>query len=176
MTLSGQKFRDNSLSMTIGIAYGVVTTTDGREDLEQFPYSEWRRGGGAEKVPSEISYSATPNNEAQWGYDIAPRSVKFAWTKLELDQQERPDELELILKALEGMQYLDPNHDQEANRFLSYFSKDQVDIVAEYLTRVREYVRDHPPHGFHQAFLSVTPVDLVVTVPAVGDDLHRKLD
>jgi hypothetical protein len=162
--------------MTIGITYGVVKTTNGREDIEEFIFSEWPSGGNAEKVPSEISYSAAPRGEGQWGFDIAPGSLKLFWTKLELDQQERPDELELILKALESMKYLNPNEVQEADGFPSYPAKDPVDIVAEYLTRVREYVRDHPPSNFHQAFFSTTPVDLVVTVPAVRDDLHQKLD
>jgi hypothetical protein len=162
--------------MTIGITYGVVETTGGTERFEEFVYSEWPYGGNAEKVPSEISYSAAPGNEGQWGCDIAPGSLKFAWTKLELDQQERPEELKLILRALEGMKHMDPDHVQEAHRFSSHPAKDPVDIVADYLTRVREYARDHPPFGFHQAIFAVTPVDLVVTVPAVSGDLHQKLD
>jgi hypothetical protein len=162
--------------VTIGISYGVVKTTGGTEHFEEFVYSEWPHGGNDEKVPSEISYSTASGNEGQWGYNIAPGSLKFAWTKLELDQQERPDELKLILKALEGMKLMDPNHVPGAHRFSSHLAKDSVDIVADYLTRVREYVRDHPPSGFHQAFFAVTPVDLVVTVPAVSGDLHQKLD
>jgi hypothetical protein len=162
--------------MAIGINYGVAKMMGGTESLEEFIFSEWPGGGNDRKVPSEISYSVASPGESQWGYDIAPGSLKFVWTKLELDQQERLDELDLILKALEGMKYMDPNHVQEAHRFPSHPARDSVDIVADYLTRVREYVRDHLPSNFHQAFFDVTPVDLVITVPAVSDDPYRKLD
>jgi hypothetical protein len=159
--------------MTIGITYGVVKMTGGTESLEEFIFQEWPEGGNNLEVPSEISYSVASHGGSQWGYDIAPGSLKLVWTKLELDEQERLDELDLILKALEGMKYMDPNHIQEAHRFPSHPAKDPVDIVADYLTRVREYVRDHPHPGFHQAFFDVTPVDLVVTVPAVSDDSYQ---
>jgi hypothetical protein len=162
--------------MAIGINYGVVKMIGGTESLEEFVFSDWLHGGNSLKVPSEISYSVASHGESQWGCDIAPGSLKFVWTKLELDQQERLAELDLILKALESMKYMDPNHVQEAHRFPSHPARDSVDIVADYLTRVREYVRDHPPHGFHQAFFDVTPVDLVVTVPTVSDDPYQKLD
>ena len=90
--------------MMIGITYGLVTTSGGREHVEEFICSAWP-GRNEQKVRSEISYSAAPSGEFhQWGFDIAPGSLKLVWTKLELDQQERPDELELILKALDRME------------------------------------------------------------------------
>jgi hypothetical protein len=147
----------------------VVRTEGGKENVEEFLYSEWPKGHGVKKVPSEISYSVTRGGESQWGFDIAPGSLKFVWTKLELDQQERPEELVLILKALDGMKNLDPEKIREADRFPSYPAKDPVDIVAEYLTKAREYVRDHPPNRLHPTYLSMTPIDLVVTVPAVSN-------
>ena len=157
----------------IGITYGVVTTSGGKEHVEEFICSAWP-GRNEQKVRSEISYSAAPSGEYhQWGFDIAPGSLKLVWTKLELDQQERPDELELILKAIDRMGNLDPDRIPEADGFSSYAAKDPVDIVAEYLTQVREYVRDHPPVDFHPSFLSTVPIDLVVTVPAVSDAIHQ---
>jgi hypothetical protein len=153
--------------VTIGITYCVLKTEGGRESLEEHVYTNWPKGGGFEKVPSEISYSTTSGVERQWGFDIAPGSLKFVWTKLELDQQERSEELVLILKALDGMGNLDPENIREADGLPSYPAKDSVDIVAEYLTKVREYVRDHPQ--LHPTYLSMPPIDLVVTVPAVSD-------
>jgi hypothetical protein len=154
----------------------VVRTRDGREDVVEFICSDWPKGGGAEKVPSEISYSTSHGGERQWGFDIAPGSVKLVWTKLELDQQERPDELALILKALDRMQNLDLMEIPEVDGLPSYPAKDPVDIVAEYLTQVREYVRDNPPSEFHPTYLSTMSIDLVVTVPAVSDTHHQQLD
>jgi hypothetical protein len=160
--------------MMIGIAYGVVKTNNGEEHVEEFVCEAWPRGNN-QKVPSEISYSAAPGGEHQWGFDIAPKSYKLVWTKLELDQQERPDELRLILRALDRMGNLDPEV-SEADEFRPDATMDPVDIVAEYLRQVREYIRDHPPADFHQSFLSTTPIDLVVTIPAVSDAIHQKLD
>lgn len=159
-----------------GINYGVVKTENGKEDVEEFVYLDWHKGGGVEKVPSEISYSATGGGERQWGFDIAPGSLKFTWTKLELDQQERPDELGLILKALDGMINLDARKIGGVYGFPSYPAKGPVDIIAEYLSRVREYVKDKPAGKLDQTFLSITPIDLVFTVPAVSNALHQRVD
>jgi hypothetical protein len=159
--------------MMIGITYGVVRTSGGKEHVEEFICLGWPLRN-EQKVRSEISYSAAPGGEHQWGFDIAPESLKLVWTKLELDQQERRDELEMILKAIDRMGNLDPERIPEADRFPSYAAKDPVDIVAEYLTQVREYVRDHPPVDFPSSFLSTVPIDLVVAVPVVSDAVHQK--
>jgi hypothetical protein len=161
--------------MMIGITYGVVTTSGGKERVDEYICLGWPRNN-EEKVPSEISYSAAPGGEHQWGFDVAPESLKLVWTKLELDQQERHDELELILKAIDGMGNLDPERIPEADGFPSYAAKGPVDIVAEYLTQVREYVRDHPPLDFPPSYLSTVPIDLVIAVPVVSDAIHPKSD
>ena len=141
----------------------------GKEDITEFISTNWPKGN-SDKVPSEISYSPADNRESQWGYDMSSGALKLVWTKLELDQQERPDELRMILKALRGMKNLDKRYIEESNGLPSYPSKDSVDIVAEYLSKVREYVIDHPPAKFkeaYSAYVSTLPIDLVVTVPAV---------
>jgi hypothetical protein len=153
----------------------VVKTENGKEVVEEFVYSDWHKGFGLGKVPSEISYFATMGGERQWGFDIAPGSLKFTWTKLELDQQARPDELVLILKALDGMKNLDARKIPGADGFPSYPAKDPVEIIAEYLTQVREYVKDNPPAGLHPTYLSTIPIDFIFTVPAVSNTLHQRV-
>jgi hypothetical protein len=98
------------------------------------------------------------------------------WTKLELDQQERPDELQLILDALNGMKNLDFEEIKKRNGLPSYPGKDPVDMVAEYLSEVRKYVMKHPPGDINETFLSTVPIDLVVTVPAVSEATRQISD
>jgi hypothetical protein len=64
------------------------------------------------KVPSVISYS--PSSEAeekQWGKDLSPDAEVMVNTKLELDVQDNlSDELDLIIRALDGMSNLNFDH------------------------------------------------------------------
>ena len=93
----------------------------------------------------------------------------MSWTKLEFDQQERVDELTLIAKALKGMKshYL-RDLQQTQSRMPSYPTGDAVDIVADYLTRVRECAIEELVELQGRHVLSTIPVDIVVTIPAVS--------
>ena len=74
------------------------------DDVEIVGY--WgSRMGNQDKVPSVISYSACSEaQEEQWGSDLSPDAIAMVNTKLELEvQDDKSDELELILQALDGM-------------------------------------------------------------------------
>lgn len=145
-----------------GFCYAVVGA-DGQND---FLVENWP-SAGSQKVPSQISYSPAPNGEHQWGFDIAPGSLNITWTKLELDDQKVPEELSMILRALDAMKDFNPAVIEQEHGLPSYPALDPVDIAADYLRYVREYVRDHPPRQLPTALLSTLPIDLVVTVPAI---------
>jgi len=87
------------------------------------------------------------------------------WTKMELDQQGRKQELKSILDALDGMKNLDLDKIRMENGLPSYPAREPVDIVADYLSKVREHVLKEL--GLHPTVLSDVITDLVVTVPAV---------
>jgi hypothetical protein len=130
---------------------------------------DWPKQGvrTEEKVPSEISYSGAPGGEGQWGYDISENSLKWQWTKMELDQQTRPDELRLILEAVIGMANLDIRKVDQSNGQALAYSKAPEDIVADYLSDVRAYLVRKLQLEYREIFTTLV-IDLVVTVPAVG--------
>ncbi len=141
------------------------------------------------KIPSVISYSAPGvNDEQQFGYDISPDAITMVNTKLELEpQDERVDELNLILQVLEGMRNLNFNHVKSIRSFPGYTwyvmlvsklicgrhlltlsappRKGPEDVVTDYLTKAfkcfdasTEYIAD---------VKQTNPVDIVVTTPVV---------
>lgn len=156
-------------SLLAGFCYAVAGTGDQNDFflIEQWPTRPNASSAGSQKVPSRISYSPAPNGEHQWGFDIAPGSLEIMWTKLELDDQKIYEELSMILRALDAMKDFDPAVIESEDGLPSYPAQDPVDIAADYLRYVREYVRDHPPRNLSTALLSTLPIDLVVTVPAV---------
>ncbi|OCK81694.1 actin-like ATPase domain-containing protein [Lepidopterella palustris CBS 459.81] len=122
------------------------------------------------KVPSEISFSAAPGRESQWGFDISQKATKMVWTKLELDQQERSDELRMILSALNGMKNLDLSAIEKSHGIPDYPAMDPEDIVADYLSKVRAHVVQTLVQTYGAEYLSIIPIDIVITVPAVWSD------
>jgi hypothetical protein len=120
-----------------------------------------------DKVPSEISYSATLEQSYQWGFNIDSDSQKMIWTKMELDQQGRQQELQWILDALIGMNNLDIHEIRRTNGLPSYPAKEPVEIVADYLSRVRAELITELNERHGSAVLAIMVIDLVVTVPAV---------
>jgi len=158
-----------------GFCYAVEGTGDQNhlflsEQWPTRPTASLVGRAGSQKVPSRISYSPAPNGEHQWGFDIAPGSLEIMWTKLELDDQNIHEELSMILQALDAMEDFDPAVIEREDGLPPYPALDPVDIAADYLRYVREYVRDHPPRNLSTAVLTTLPIDLVVTVPAIWSD------
>jgi hypothetical protein len=170
------KILGTHLTLKIGVAYREVTGDDDDDDDEDnhtVVITNWPKMVD-EKVPSEISYSLTPGAERQWGYDISPGARKMVWTKLELEQQERPDELRMILDALNGMRNLNFEDTMQRKELPSYPGKDPVDIVADYLTYIREHLVQELLQTYGAEYLSSLPVDLVVSVPAVSKSFRQQ--
>lgn len=133
---------------------------------------DWPGGVISDRVPSQISYTpVTPSQHyRQWGGYFAPGSTILRWTKLELDQQERTYELGHILDVLcdtnnldfEYIRHASDKHDQRQPFY------DPVDVIANYLARVRETLWAALLSQFGSVMLMTIPIDLVVTVPAVS--------
>lgn len=165
----------NTAYNTIGIAFGwagrehnnsnlgVEESDDGIDDVKSW------EGGGEVKVPSQIAYAAGREYSTQWGYDISPGTLRLLWTKLELLTQNRGEELDHILRALEGMKNLNFEHIEKSRGLPEYPAKEPVEIITDYLSLVREHVieRDLIPTLGRELF-ERTPVDLVVTCPTVS--------
>lgn len=142
-----------------------------REETEELWLENWPKQTDP-KVPSEISYSGANNSERQWGYDIGKNALTLIWTKLELDEGERSEELQLILNALKGMRNLDFREIRNQNGLPSYPAREPEDVIADYLSEVRKYAMINPPGKINRTFLNMVPIDLVVTVPSVSDAVY----
>lgn len=125
--------------------------------------------GTKEKVPSEISYSASPSGKVLWGSLIPPQAQRQVWTKLELDEQKRGDELKMLLELLTGIGNLDLTRFADRGGPPAYPGKDPVDIVADYLSHVKGQLIKNLEKTYEGVYLSM-PIDLVITVPAVWSD------
>lgn len=125
--------------------------------------------GNHDKIPSVISYSPTSRaGEQQWGASISPDAVTMVNTKLELDVQDnKSDELDLILQVLDGMNNLNFDHVAAAKGYPDYTWKVPEDIVTDYLTKVFQYLDEAVAH-FGAELRAKIPVDIVLTVPVVS--------
>lgn len=119
------------------------------------------------KIPSVISYSPSSHKgEQQVGASLSPDAVAMVNTKLELEAQDtRLDELDLIIRTLEGTKNLNFEHVKHAQGYPGYTWKSPDDIVTDYLTKVFEH--------FERATAYLTevkdniPVNIIVTTPVV---------
>ncbi|KAI9764968.1 MAG: hypothetical protein M1840_007890 [Geoglossum simile] len=152
-----------------GVAFHPVTGDQDHVNVDEIRILDQWHEDLSLKVPSAISFSPT----VRWGFKVDPGASALVWTKLELEQQERRDELWMILTALVGMNDLDYSKIVESAGLPQYPTKDPVDIVAEYLSKVREYLVHTIQDEYSPEYLSTTIVDLVVTVPAVWTDAAK---
>ena len=163
-----QLFQNGSLTVVKGFAYNEAVKGQNFDVKDIRVLRDWPGRRGEQKVPSEISYSISQESKEQWGFDIASSSRIMSWTKLEFGEQDRPDELRLIAKALEGMRNvnLEQLHATQ-DTVPSYPTGDAVDIAADYLRKVRETAQAELRRNIGPHLFSTIPVDLVLTVPAV---------
>ena len=162
---------DSLADVSLGVAFHPVTGDQDDVNVDEIRILDQWHDVGSLKVPSAISFSPT----VRWGFNVDQGAGALVWTKLELEQQERRDELWIILTALVGMNNLEYSKIVESAGLPQYPTKDPVDIVAEYLSKVREHLVHTIQNDYSSAYLSTTIVDLVVTVPAVGGALHQSL-
>lgn len=152
-----------------GVAFATPNTTNANlSDIEIMNY--WGpQMGNHDKIPSVISYSpAGPVGEQQWGYSLSREAVTMVHTKLELDVQEnKSDELDLLLQVLDGMKNLHFDHVIRSKGYPAYTWKVPEDIVTDYLTKVFEYL-EQAVSNFGPALKDQIPVDIVLTIPVVN--------
>lgn len=121
------------------------------------------------KVPSVKSYSRPKNGEKQWGKDLSEKAVTMILTKLELDVQDnKTDELELILMALEGMKNLKFSHVKQARGDPEYTTKSPEQVATDYLTEIYKVLHKELQRRYGPDIVARLPVDIVITVPVVS--------
>ena len=157
------------LTSTIGVAFATPNTRNA--DLKEIQLvRDWGpQMGNTDKVPSVISYSPhTDEGEQQWGSSLSPDAVAMVNSKLELDVQDnKSDELDLILQVLDGMNDLNFVHVKASKGYPDYTWKVPEIIVTDYLAKVFQYVEQRISQ-FAAEMRTRLPVDIVLTVPVVS--------
>lgn len=152
-------------------AKGVAFATPKGDDVSLDKISlvdDWGKMGIHHKIPSVYSYSpASPAGEQQWGDSLSEDAVTMVNTKLELDVQDNKlDELELILQVLDGTGNLAFDRVKASKGYPEYSWKNPEDIVADYLTQVFHHL-NQVVTDFGPDLRAQIPVDIVITVPVV---------
>jgi len=112
--------------------------------------------GTKEKVPSEIAYMP---DGVEWGSLIPTNVARLMWTKLQL---------ELVAPTGDAAKII-----EEGALTAQVLDKQPVDIIADFLTKVKEHTIKHLHEVYRQEVWSKLPITLVVTVPAVWSDAAK---
>ena len=119
-------------------------------------------------MPSEVSYAESPNGYKQWGFDIE-QGKKIVWTKLQLDQQTRLQELQWVLEVLDGINIKNKALSNIADGVAPDYPADEpVDVAAHYLHFIREWLVKALLKQYKKPIMDEYDIELVVTIPAVS--------
>lgn len=157
--LSG--YRNADWIPLLGVAY-----VNSLSDIDPCIITTWP-GNGRDtdhvfKTPSTIAYPEENKNigRRRWGFQIEPGVKFYSWTKLLLDKNApltKYDDPMLEQATKSGILQLPPN-------------KDAVDVVADYLTGVYDYIMHVLEKGLTKPILSVSPIEFWFTMPAIWSD------
>jgi len=132
-------------------------------------HDDWPRLNST-KVPSLISYSATPSGRTQWGHDLEPGSQVMRWMKLQLQTRGRLTELRQLADMVKGLKLMAKfRADQDAganNDVPEHLYLSAEDVVGDMLTKiVRKWYESRV--GENTVLLTTAPLDLIITHPGV---------
>ncbi|KAK1077163.1 hypothetical protein LTR33_008322, partial [Friedmanniomyces endolithicus] len=139
----------------------------------------WPGGNGitSDKVPTEIAYDHVPLAEVspispedggakevvkpvgiRWGFQFKPEETRLRCIKLFLDRNQR---LPHFVSPLETAAQL-----RKCERTV-------MDAVSDYLTKIYEHTMETLNRRYGESFVNSTPVEFVLTVPAVWSDAAK---
>jgi hypothetical protein len=145
----------------------ATPSSDKAELTDIHVITSWGKGkmANSQKIPSVLSYSIAPNKERQWGFDFSDDAVTMVNTKLELDvHEDKLDELELIIYALDGMRDLSFDNIKNTRGGPAFTWKSPELIVLDFFLRLFAEIETK----FPSAALQSLPVDIVITTPVVS--------
>ncbi|KAK6066752.1 Chaperone protein DnaK [Seiridium cupressi] len=137
-----------------GIAWAQTLQYDRRTAITSWPISEAHLDGKtSEKVPTKLRYQDGKSTE--WGFQVpiqAPRGEVVEWFKLDLDPSLKPPSNTTLQNAQNGC-------------------SDPKKPVANYLAKIGEHLMYTLRIKIGEAFLNNTPIEFLLTVPAIWSDL-----
>ncbi len=154
-----------------------TSTPDDVEIIKTWPGSN---GITSDKVPTEIAYVAataagssstlTSSNpvsgtsspaqplKTRWGFQFAPSEPRLRCIKLFLDRSQKLPF------------YVSP---KDTATQLKKHNKTVIDAVSDYLTEIRQHTIETLTRRYGEAFMSSTPLEFVLTCPAVWSDAAK---
>ena len=131
-----------------------------------------------EKVPSRIAYGPPPGADITWGNQIRAntKSVVHACMKLKLDDKMKSSTQLRLLMALLTQRFDSIDLDdvmENTDTPPEYPGKDPVEMVADYLTKIREHCFAHISKIYGDQMFRSMRKELVVTVPAVWSEIAK---
>lgn len=143
----------------------------------------WPGGNGitSDKVPTEISYVPPPSRSSstgsnnppntiprkpppapsapyKWGFQPSPTTPRLRCLKLFLDRQQKLPS------------YISP---LETSALLRSANKTVLEAVSDYLSALHTHTLDTLTRRYGSSFVATTPIDWVLTVPAVWGDAAK---
>ncbi|KAG6025073.1 hypothetical protein E4U41_001613, partial [Claviceps citrina] len=169
-TVHGPPARDDRDRLIVGVDFGttfsgvaaVYTATPDDVDI----IKSWPGGNGitSDKVPTEIAYDVPPAAAdaapvPKWGFQFRPEDPRLRCIKLFLDH------------PAQKLPFYVSHMDTAAQ--LRRSGKNVVDAVADYLTQLHRHTLDTLTRRYGDSFMASTPVDFVLTCPAVWSDAAK---
>ncbi|RPA90381.1 actin-like ATPase domain-containing protein [Choiromyces venosus 120613-1] len=153
-------------SIKIGVDFGTtysgiawVAHTSTPEEINVIDRWVTGRNRTSAKVPSEISYGPSG---VKWGFGIPSKEPKLAWFKLLLD----PSKYSLANAT---------NSPLTKTRQMIPTGKRPVNVVADYLSELHKHTIEHLVKTLGKEVVEVSPLDFILTVPAVWSDAAKNL-
>ncbi|KAK6499972.1 hypothetical protein TWF481_010329 [Arthrobotrys musiformis] len=166
-----------------GVAYcdevGAAEGTSGVQLITSWPGMATHTGTN-EKTPSRIAYGPPPDPVILWGNQIKhnTKATVHACMKLKLDEDGGDADrfrrfIALLTSGVENVNIDDIL--EKPSETSDYPGKSPVDMVADYLTKVRETAWDVLEQQYGKVLFSSMKKELVVTVPAVWSERAKDL-
>ncbi|KAL8979548.1 MAG: hypothetical protein Q9205_005146 [Flavoplaca limonia] len=149
------------MAVDFGTTYSGLAWAQTRKPEIHSPVIQWPdatsgglEGATSDKVPTKIQYD---DQGYKWGFQISDFGPRHQWFKLGLDDQKRGS-CDLATR------YPDINAAPPA------YGQGPEELVKDYLTALRCHAERVLRHKLPQSALASTPIEFVITVPAVWSD------
>ncbi|KAI9836586.1 MAG: hypothetical protein M1819_001218 [Sarea resinae] len=144
-----------------GIAWAQTKKPDIQTTIIQWPDSEGNgmEGITSDKVPTELRYDK--GGLPKWGFQLDDSAPRYQWFKLDLDPNQSRG-VSALAKQFPSRNALPPGYNVAAQN-----------LVTDYLLALRKHTEYILNNKLPKGVLRSTPVEYVITVPAVWSEKAR---
>ncbi|KAL8797968.1 MAG: hypothetical protein Q9182_007072 [Xanthomendoza sp. 2 TL-2023] len=153
------------IAVDFGTTFSCVAWAQTRRPDVQTIIIQWpgSTSGGLEgisfdKVPTELRYD---ENDAKWGFQVDDFGPRYQWFKLDLDPSQSRGVSDLS-RQYPDQHALPPGYNISGEK-----------LFTDYLTALRKHTEEVLKHKLPQSILKSTPIEYIITVPAVWSDVAQ---